>query len=212
MLAYLLSSVSIDFIDIRHFPLERRHIDYEEVILGLLSRRGAGFAGARRPGHDVVNGEPGRHRRRGIHLPGRRSDRLEPGAHAELRQALPGVSLVQVIQVSGEEAVGEAVLGEAVEVAPQVDALLLDTGSRTGAAVKELGGTGRTHDWSVSRRIREAVDVPVFLAGGLREENVAEAVGIVRPFAVDVCSGVRTEGKLDEIKLAGFFERVNHQT
>lgn len=130
-------------------------------------------------------------------------DRLEPGAHAKLRRALPGVNLVQVIHVTGEEA-----LREAVEVARQIDALLLDSGSRAGV-VKKLGGTGRTHDWELSRRIREAVDVPVYLAGGLRAENVAEAVRTVTPFAVDVCSGVRTDGKLDENKLVAFFRSVN---
>jgi phosphoribosylanthranilate isomerase len=56
---------------------------------------------------------------------------------------------------------------EAVAVAPRVDALLLDSGN-PALAVKELGGTGRRHDWALSRRIREAVPVPVFLAGGLR--------------------------------------------
>jgi phosphoribosylanthranilate isomerase len=127
-------------------------------------------------------------------------DRLEPGAHAELRRALPGVSLVQVIHVTGEES-----LAEAITVAPEVDTLLLDSGRRAGA-VKELGGTGRTHDWEISRRIREAVGVPVYLAGGLRAENAAEAISTVRPFAVDVCSGVRTDGMLDENKLIAFFK------
>jgi phosphoribosylanthranilate isomerase len=126
-------------------------------------------------------------------------DRLASGSYADLRAALPGIGLVQVIHVEGEEAVAEA---EAV--APQVDALLLDSG-RPSLAVKELGGTGRRHDWSVSRRIREAVPVPLFLAGGLGPDNVAEAVEGVGPFALDVCSGVRTEGRLDPSKLERFF-------
>jgi len=67
--------------------------------------------------------------------------------------------------------------------------------------VKELGGTGRRHDWRLSRRIRESVPVPIFLAGGLRPENVQEAIGEVGPFAIDVCSGVRTDGRLDARKL-----------
>jgi len=75
-------------------------------------------------------------------------------------------------------------------------------------AVKELGGTGRTHDWEVSRKIRELVEVPVFLAGGMKAENVAEAIRQVGPFGVDVCSGVRTDGRLDEEKLARFFSQV----
>jgi phosphoribosylanthranilate isomerase len=87
-------------------------------------------------------------------------------------------------------------------VAPHVNAILLDSGNPS-AAVKELGGTGRVHDWELSRRIREAVDVPVYLAGGLRPENVAEAVARVGPFGLDVCSGVRSDGRLDRDKVEG---------
>jgi len=125
-------------------------------------------------------------------------DRLESGSHDDIRALIPGVKLVQVVHVTGMEAVDEA-----VRLAPCVDALLLDSG-RPDLAVKELGGTGRRHDWAVSRRIRDAVDVPVFLAGGLRADNVREAIAIVAPFGLDVCSGVRTAGKLDEGKLHGF--------
>ncbi|HZI08192.1 MAG TPA: phosphoribosylanthranilate isomerase [Archangium sp.] len=133
-------------------------------------------------------------------------DRLTDGTYAELRGALPGISLVQVIHVTGPESVEEA-----VEVAPQVDALLLDSGNQT-LAVKELGGTGRVHDWALSRRIREAVDVPVFLAGGLRPENVGEAIRQVGAFGLDLCSGVRTGGALDVAKLNRFFERLRATT
>lgn len=125
-------------------------------------------------------------------------DRLERGSYAELRAALPGVRIVQVIHVRDE-----ASLAEAVAVAPQVDALLLDSGN-PNLAIKELGGTGRVHNWEISRAIREAVKVPVFLAGGLNAENVAQAVRRVGPFGVDVCSGVRSEGRLDPGKLARF--------
>lgn len=125
-------------------------------------------------------------------------DAMRTGDYARLRAELPGVALVQVIHVRGAEAVDQA-----REVAPHVNAILLDSGNPS-AAVKELGGTGRVHDWSVSAAIRDAVDVPVFLAGGLRPENVAEAVARVRPFGLDVCSGVRTEGRLDAAKLAAF--------
>ncbi|WPB78109.1 phosphoribosylanthranilate isomerase [Archangium violaceum] len=128
-------------------------------------------------------------------------DRLTTGTYADLRGAMPGISLVQVIHVSGEES-----LEEALSVAPHVDALLLDSGNQS-LAVKELGGTGRVHDWSISRRIREQVNVPVFLAGGLRPENVDEAIRQVGPFGLDLCSGVRTEGGLDTEKLARFFTR-----
>ncbi len=129
-------------------------------------------------------------------------DRVPAEVYAELRAELPGVSLVQVIHVRDEES-----FEEAVHVARHVDALLLDSGNQS-LAVKELGGTGRTHDWRVSRRIVEASPVPVFLAGGLRPENVAEAVSIVRPFGLDVCSGVRTDGRLDAEKLSRFFGQI----
>jgi phosphoribosylanthranilate isomerase len=125
-------------------------------------------------------------------------DRLAEGAHAALREALPGVRLVQVVHVQGPESVDEA-----VRLAPHVDALLLDSGNQR-AAVRELGGTGRVHDWSLSRLIRQAVSKPVFLAGGLRPENVGEALAAVGPFGVDVCSGVRTGGRLDPAKVAAF--------
>ncbi|MDX2043865.1 MAG: phosphoribosylanthranilate isomerase [Acidobacteriota bacterium] len=129
-------------------------------------------------------------------------DRLEQGTYADLRRALPGISLVQVIHVTGEESVDEA-----LAVALHVDAILLDSGNQK-LAVKELGGTGRTHDWRLSRKIREVAGVPIFLAGGLKPENVAEAIQAVEPFGLDLCSGVRTDGKLDEAKLVRFFECV----
>jgi phosphoribosylanthranilate isomerase len=129
-------------------------------------------------------------------------DRVAPGVYVELRERLRGVSIVQVVHVGGEESYEEA-----LSVAPHVDALLLDSGNQS-LAVRELGGTGRTHDWRVSRRIVAAAPVPVFLAGGLRPENVAEAIDAVRPFGLDVCSGVRTGGCLDAEKLRRFFARI----
>lgn len=129
-------------------------------------------------------------------------DRLPPGSHRRLRAALPGIALVQVIHVGGA-----AALPEAVAVAPEVDAILLDSGDQS-LAVKELGGTGRVHDWAISRRIREALDVPVFLAGGLVPENAAEAIARVGPYGLDVCSGVRTDGRLDPLKLERFMAAV----
>jgi phosphoribosylanthranilate isomerase len=92
--------------------------------------------------------------------------------------------------------------------APHVEALLLDSGNPT-LPVKELGGTGRTHDWSISRQILEAVGIPVFLAGGLNPANVTAAIRHVGPFGIDVCSGVRTAGRLDAAKLADFFRSVS---
>lgn len=129
-------------------------------------------------------------------------DRLPRGSHQQLREALPGVSLVQVVHVTGPEAVDEA-----IAIAPHVDAVLLDSGNQS-LKIKELGGTGRTHDWSLSRKIREAIDVPLFLAGGLNPANVAAAIREVQPFGIDVCSGLRTEGRLDPEKLSSFFTRI----
>lgn len=130
-------------------------------------------------------------------------DRLEKGSHEQLRKALPEISIVQVIHVTGPEAVEEA-----ISVGRDVDAILLDSGNQT-LAVKELGGTGRVHDWRLSAEIREAVKIPLFLAGGLESANVAEAIRQVKPFGVDVCSGLRTEGHLDETKLREFFSAID---
>ena len=129
-------------------------------------------------------------------------DCVTSGSLSELKAALPGVSIIQVIHVTGPESVEEA-----IAVASSVDAILLDSGNPS-LAVKELGGTGRRHDWSLSRKIREQVSVPIFLAGGLKAENVGEAIAAVQPFGLDLCSGVRTDGKLDRDKLTRFFAAV----
>jgi len=130
-------------------------------------------------------------------------DRLTEGSYQDLREALQGISLVQVVHVTGPEAVDEA-----VAVAPHVDAVLLDSGNQS-LAIKELGGTGRTHDWTLSRTIREAIEVPLFLAGGLNPTNVAAAIREVQPFGIDVCSGLRTNGRLDSHKLKQFFAAIS---
>jgi phosphoribosylanthranilate isomerase len=129
-------------------------------------------------------------------------DAVDPRIYPKLRRAMPGIKLVQVIHV-----VGNASVGEALDLAPHVDALLLDSGN-PGLAVKELGGTGRTHDWSLSRYIVTHAGKPVILAGGLRPDNVAEAVRTVQPYGVDLCNGIRTHGALDAEKLAAFVEAV----
>jgi phosphoribosylanthranilate isomerase len=115
-----------------------------------------------------------------------------------LRDLLPDVRLVQVIHVFGA-----ATLGEAIAAAPWVDAVLLDSGN-PAATVKELGGTGRTHDWQWSRRIRQAIGVPMYLAGGLHAGNVADAVRQVQPYGLDICNGVRRGGRLDAQRLHDF--------
>lgn len=125
-------------------------------------------------------------------------DELTGGTYADIREALPHLKIVQVIHVTGEESIGQA-----LAVHTQVDAILLDSGN-PNATVKTLGGTGNTHNWSISRDLARQVSVPVFLAGGLHAANITEAVKTVRPYGVDVCSGVRTNGKLDIQKLQAF--------
>jgi len=129
-------------------------------------------------------------------------DQVNTGAHRAIREALPGIRIVQVIHVVGEES-----LDEALALAPDVDALLLDSGNPT-LPVKELGGTGRRHDWAISGRIVEESPKPVWLAGGLNASNVGEAIKSVQPYGVDVCSGVRTGGRLDSAKLTDFISAV----
>ena len=129
-------------------------------------------------------------------------DELTEGAYREIREALPYCRLVQVIHVRGEESIEQA-----LSVQDEVDALLLDSGN-PGAPTRILGGTGKTHNWEISRRLVGQVRIPVFLAGGLHAGNVQEAIGTVQPFGVDVCSGVRTNGQLDPMKLVSFVEAV----
>jgi len=119
-----------------------------------------------------------------------------------LRRKLPGVTLIHVIHVKDNKAIKEA-----EDYASLADAFLLDTGQRSGLK-KQLGGTGQVHDWSLSTIIVQTCAKPVILAGGLKIENVAEAIKTVRPYAVDVCSGVRSNNKLDQTKLYSFIDAV----
>jgi phosphoribosylanthranilate isomerase len=127
-------------------------------------------------------------------------DRLIHGSHTDLKKALPGISIVQVIHVTEKESVKEA-----MGVSPFVNAILLDSGNQS-LKIKELGGTGRLHDWKISRKIVNAIGVPVFLAGGLKPDNVIDAINKVDPYGLDICTGVRTNGKLDEEKLSLLFD------
>jgi len=129
-------------------------------------------------------------------------DQVEPDAYPIIRASLPSRRLVQVIHVEGNETVKTA-----TKAGTLADAILLDSG-RPSAEVKELGGTGRIHDWEISRAIVEACPCPVFLAGGLGPDNVGEAIRRVRPFGVDLCTGVRSDGRLDAEKLRAFVDEV----
>lgn len=130
-------------------------------------------------------------------------DALQSGTYNDIRSGLNGIKIVQVIHVTGEESIDEA-----LQIAAHVDAILLDSGN-PNLVVKELGGTGRVHNWEISRKIRESVPIPVFLAGGLRPDNVRAAMEAVEPFGLDLCSGVRTGGNLDPYKLEAFFKAVH---
>jgi phosphoribosylanthranilate isomerase len=121
---------------------------------------------------------------------------VEPAVLARLKRVIPSTRLLQVVHVEDASSIERA-----RAYAIHADALLLDSG-RPSAAVAELGGTGRTHDWTLSRRIVDAVDRPVFLAGGIRPDNVAEAIAAVRPFGIDLCSGIREGLRLDPVRLA----------
>jgi phosphoribosylanthranilate isomerase len=130
-------------------------------------------------------------------------DYVTPGTRSRLKKARPKLRIVQVVHVTGPESVDEACIA-----AETSDMILLDSGN-PAAKIKELGGTGRVHDWSVSREIREAIKVPLWLAGGLNAANVGAAIEAVQPYGVDVCSGVRTGGPIDEAKVRAFSAAVS---
>jgi phosphoribosylanthranilate isomerase len=132
-------------------------------------------------------------------------DHLPATVYPRLRDELPGIALVQVVHVTDSTSVDCA-----LAAAKHVDALLLDSGNPS-LAVKELGGTGRTHDWTLSRRIRDAIGKPLFLAGGLSPANVADAIAAVEPFGLDLCSGVRTNDQLDPVKVRAFFAAIPNE-
>jgi phosphoribosylanthranilate isomerase len=129
-------------------------------------------------------------------------DALTTGTYSELKNALPAVKIVQVIHVIDEKSVAEA-----IEISGKVDALLLDSGN-PNLKIKVLGGTGKVHNWQLSRQIRDNSKCPVFLAGGLNAENVRMAIDAVQPFGIDLCNGVRTDGSLDVIKLRKFMSEA----
>jgi len=133
-------------------------------------------------------------------------DRVNINVLIKLRKELPAIRLVQVIHVTSEESITEA-----INVEQFVDVLLLDSGNQK-LKVKELGGTGRTHDWTISRKIRDGVSVPVYLAGGINANNVLDAVREVEPFGIDLCSSVRENGKLNEQLLSHLFNEIKRIT
>ena len=129
-------------------------------------------------------------------------DYIETPVYELLRDLLPGITLVQVIHVLSEQDISRA-----LSLENHIDMVLLDSGN-PNAATKSLGGTGSTHDWEISRQIVDELSIPVFLAGGLNHKNVAEAIETVKPYGVDLCSGVRRDGKLDPELLSLFMAEI----
>ena len=130
-------------------------------------------------------------------------DDINEGSYKDIKSAIPHIKIVQVLHVENEESIKKAVI-----ISKYVDAILLDSGNQR-LQVKELGGTGRIHDWSLSKKIVEKVNVPVYLAGGLNSKNVVKAMKTVNPYGIDLCSGVRSNGRLDKLKLTEFFNSLN---
>ena len=131
-------------------------------------------------------------------------DKIEKEGHARLKELLPEVKIIQVLHVLDEKTIEEA-----ERLMHYVDALLLDSGN-PNLKVKTLGGTGNTHNWEISKSIVMKSKIPVWLAGGLKPENVESAINTVQPYGLDLCSGVRTNGNLDVNKLLSFFDKVKN--
>ncbi len=131
-------------------------------------------------------------------------DHVSPEIRERVKAEFPDLAIIQVVHINCEEAGGA--LADAVRCA---DMLLLDSGNPDAATGRQLGGTGRVHDWSLSARIIRNCPIPVWLAGGLTPENVGKAIGLTRPFGVDVCSGLRPRDALDPAILGRFVSSVN---
>ncbi|MCF6292042.1 MAG: phosphoribosylanthranilate isomerase [Robiginitomaculum sp.] len=130
-------------------------------------------------------------------------DEVPVETYSAIRKECPDVQIVQVIHVQDEIALHKA---KAIE--PLVDMILLDSG-QPNATTKTLGGTGQTHNWELSRQIVQSACKPVWLAGGLSPANVGTAISRVRPFGVDLCSGIRdAKGELIPSRLAQFAAKL----
>ena len=130
-------------------------------------------------------------------------DALSGREYHKIREAIPNVQLVQVIHVLDEGSIKEA-----IEISEFVDAILLDSGN-PNLPTKVLGGTGKTHNWDLSKKIREKISLPIFLAGGINKDNIKKAIEHVQPYGIDLCSSVRTNGQLDESKLEALFNALD---
>ena len=130
-------------------------------------------------------------------------DNLVSGSYSIIRNEIPKIKIVQVLHVQNEKSIEDA-----LKIENSVDAILLDSGNQN-LEIKELGGTGKTHNWEISKAIVEQIKIPIYLAGGLNSQNIIEAITTVKPYGVDLCSSVRTNGKLDKQKLTEFFKTLN---
>ncbi len=127
-------------------------------------------------------------------------DAVTAETRAAVKAGFPDLLLIQTVHVGGPAAACAA-----RRAAEHADMLLLDSGAPEPAdGARELGGTGRTHDWQVSAEIVRESPVPVWLAGGLDAENVGRAIETVRPYGVDVCSRLRPASALDPALLQAF--------
>ena len=121
-------------------------------------------------------------------------DMVTPDDIAEVREVLPYLRIMKAVHVMDESAITTAKY-----FSDTADAILLDT--RTA---DRIGGTGITHDWNISAKIVKECSCPVILAGGLTPENVTEAIIRVRPYAVDVHTGVKKNGVRDAERTRAF--------
>ncbi|MBC8230856.1 phosphoribosylanthranilate isomerase [bacterium] len=96
-------------------------------------------------------------------------------------------------------------------VSAGADALLLDTVDVSGDKLR-FGGTGKVSDWNIARELVKGFKTPVFLAGGINPDNVKEAIQTVRPYGIDLCSGVESmKGKRDREKLNRLMRNLTRQ-
>ena len=128
----------------------------------------------------------------------------KPAEAFEIKKQLPFLKTYKVVHVFDDSAIQEA--GQYIG---SVDAIILDTALK---ATGQVGGTGKTHDWSISKKIVHSVPLPIILAGGLNPENVVQAIHLVRPYAVDVNSGASNpDGTKVREKLRLFISRAKAQ-
>ena len=129
-------------------------------------------------------------------------DYIDVKNYQEIRKSLPDIKLIQVVHVEDESSYSLA-----MNLSNYVDFILLDSG-KPSAKKRTLGGTGDTHNWNISKKIVRDCSIPVYLAGGINHSNVVEAIQKVKPYGIDLCTGLRTNNKLDKNKLNVFMEAI----